>query len=247
MWCRIVNISVDNLTSFGKMNEQDRGGRMKELSNISRRRRSAQLDGSADYAAKRTELLQIAAQLFKANGVQATRIVDIANAAGMDRATAYYYVGSKEELFRAMIEDVLLGITAEAERLMVDASLSWLQRLHAIYVSLMISYERNYPATFVYIQERMHQIQNENSDWAEATMVKARALDKILLTFITQAIKDGELRGDIAPRIVEEALFGMLNWTHRWFVPGRGLTGEQLAEDFWSIFIGGMKPAASGS
>ena len=221
---------------------------MTQLSNISRRRRSAQLDGSADYAAKRKELVQIAAQLFKQHGFQATRIVDIASAAGLDRATAYYYIGSKEELFRTMIEEVLAGVHAEAERLTSDPKLSWLERLHTIFVALMISYERNYPATFVYIQERMHQIQTEKTDWAEATIVKARAFDKLLLTFITKAIDEGELRNDIAPRVVENALFGMLNWTHRWFVPGGGLTGEQLAEGFWSIFIGGMKPtSASGS
>lgn len=218
---------------------------MTQLSNISRRRRSAQLDGSADYAAKRKELLQIAAGLFKANGFQATRIVDIASAAGLDRATAYYYIGSKEELFRAMIEDVLEGVHGEGERLRSDPTLSWLERLHAIFVSLMVSYERNYPATFVYIQERMHQIQTEKTEWAQGITVKARAFDKTLLLFISKAIEDGELRNDIAPRIVENALFGMLNWTHRWFVPGRGLTGEQLAEDFWSIFIGGMKPTAA--
>ena len=221
---------------------------MTQLSKISRRRSSARSDGSADYAAKREELVQIAARLFKENGFQATRIVDIANAAGMDRATAYYYVGSKEEVFRELIEDVLAGAVAEGERLQFDASLSWLERLHDIFVSLMVSYEQNYPATFVYIQERMHQIQTEKTDWAEAIIVKARSFDKMLLTFITKAIDDGELRNDIAPRVVENALFGMLNWTHRWFVPGGGLTGEQLAEDFWSIFIGGMKPtAASGS
>ena len=218
---------------------------MTQLSNISRRRRSAQLDGSADYAAKRKELLQIAAQLFKANGFQATRIIDIASAAGLDRATAYYYVGSKEELFRAMIEEVLEGVYEEAERLTSDPTLSWLERLHAIFVSLMVSYERNYPATFVYIQERMHQIQTEKTEWAQGIIVKARAFDKTLLLFISKAIEDGELRSDLAPRIVENALFGMLNWTHRWFVPGGGLTGEQLAEDFWSIFIGGMKPTSA--
>ena len=70
---------------------------MTKVSNISRRRRSAQSDGGADYVAKRTELLRIAARLFKEQGYQSTRLVDIAKEAGLDRATVYYYVGSKEE------------------------------------------------------------------------------------------------------------------------------------------------------
>jgi len=215
---------------------------MTQLSKISHRRRSARSDGSADYAAKRQELLQIAARLFKENGFQATRIADIAREAGLDRATAYYYVGSKEELFREMIEGVLAGAMSEGERLLSDPTLSWLERLHGIFLSLMLSYERNYPATFVYIQERMHQIQKEEDEWAKEMTIKGRAFDQILLTFIRNAIDNGELRTDIPPRIVENALFGMLNWTHRWFVPGRGLTGEQVAVEFCSIFINVMKP-----
>ena len=99
---------------------------MPKVSNYSRRRSSAQTDGSADYAAKRSELLKIAAKLFKAQGFQSTKLADIAREAGLDRATVYYYVG-------------------------------------------------------------------------------------------------------------------MLNWTHRWFVPGGAMSGQQIAESFWSIFIGGAR------
>ena len=131
---------------------------MTKVSNISRRRRSAQTEGGADYTAKREELVRIAARLFKEQGYNATKLADIAREAGLDRATIYYYVGSKEELFRETVEGVLDVNMAEAERLIADDSLSWLDRLHAIYIRLMVSYEENYPATFVYIQEQMHQV-----------------------------------------------------------------------------------------
>jgi AcrR family transcriptional regulator len=215
---------------------------MTKVSNISRRRSSAQSDGSADYAAKREELVRIAARLFKEQGFQATRLIDIAKEAGLDRATVYYYVGSKEELFRETVEGVLDSNMAEADRLMADTALSWLERLHAIFVRLMVSYEENYPATFVYIQEQMHQMGAEETAWAQEIMKKTRRFDQLLITFIKEAISAGELRADIPPRLVENALFGMLNWTHRWFVPGRGMTGQAVAEAFWSIFIGGMLP-----
>lgn len=218
-----------------------------KVSNISRRRRSAQVEGSADYAAKREELVRIAATLFKENGYQSTRLADVARVAGLDRATVYYYVGSKEELFRETVEGVLDANLAEGLRLQADASLSWLERLHAIYIKLMISYEENYPSTFVYIKEQMHELGAEESAWAQAFMKKTRAFDKLLLDFIRGAIDAGELRADIPPRLVENALFGMLNWTHRWFTPGGLMTGRQVAEAFWSIFIGGMRPEAEGS
>lgn len=221
--------------------------RVPKVSNISRRRRSALADGSSDYAAKREELVRIAARLFKEQGYQSTRLIDIARAAGLDRATVYYYFGSKEELFRETVEGVLDANMQEAERLMADKALSWVERLHAVYVRLMISYEENYPATFVYIQEQMHQVGAEETVWAQEIMKKTRAFDQILVTLIREAITAGELRGDIPPRLIEHALFGMLNWTHRWFQPGKGMSGKEVAEAFWSIFINGMETKADAA
>jgi len=215
-----------------------------KVSNISRRRRSALTDGSSDYAAKREELVRIAAGLFKQQGYQSTRLIDVARAAGLDRATVYYYFGSKEELFRETVEGVLDASTSEVERLIADGTLSWVERLRIIYVHLMVSYEENYPATFVYIQEQMHQMGAEETVWAQEIMKKTRAFDQMLITLIREAIAAGELRGDMPPRLVEHALFGMLNWTHRWFQPGKAMSGQQVAEAFWSIFIGGMESKA---
>lgn len=220
---------------------------MPKVSNISRRRRSAQTDGSSDYAAKREELVRIAAGLFKEQGYQSTRLIDIARVAGLDRATVYYYFGSKEELFRETVEGVLDANMQEAERLMADKALTWVQRLQAVYVRLMVSYEENYPATFVYIQEQMHQVGAEETAWAQEIMKKTRAFDQMLVTFIREAIAGGELRSDLPPRLVEHALFGMLNWTHRWFQPGKGMSGKEVAEAFWSIFIDGMEPKAASA
>jgi len=212
---------------------------MKRTSNISRRRRTAQSDGSADYAAKRLELLRIATKLFKERGFQSTKLADVAQAAGLDRASIYYYVSSKEELFHESVEDVLDESIKLAKKLLADEKLRSIERLHRIYVALMVSYEENYPATFVYIQEQMHQVAGDVTAWAQEIMKKTRAFDQILLGFIRGAVDAGDLRTDIPPRLVENALFGMLNWTHRWFVPGGGMSGKEVGEALWSIFTDG--------
>lgn len=213
---------------------------MTEISNISRRRRTKQAKGGADYEAKRGELLKIAAKLFKEQGFQSTRLLDIAQAAGLDRATIYYYVGSKEELFHETVEGVLDANIAASQALIANTGLKAIERLQQIFVTLMVSYEDNYPATFVYIQEQMHQVGSEETVWAQEIMKKTRLFDQILLGFIREAIAEGDLREDIPVRLIENALFGMLNWTHRWFVPGKGMTGREVAEAFWSIFTKGM-------
>ena len=213
---------------------------MARVSNISQRRKSAQSDGSADYASKRAELLRVAAELFKKQGYHSTKLADIAREVGLDRATIYYYAGSKEELFHDTVEGVLNAVMQAATELKANPSLSSMERLRAIFVALMVSYEENYPATFVYIQEQMQQLDAQETAWAQEFMKKTRAFDQMLLGFIRGAMDEGDLRNDIPIRLVENALFGMLNWTHRWFIPGRGMSGRQIAEAFWSIFTSGM-------
>jgi AcrR family transcriptional regulator len=221
---------------------------MKRTSNISRRRRTAQSDGSTDYAAKRVELLRIATKLFKERGFQSTKLADVAQAAGLDRASIYYYVSSKEELFHESVEGVLDESMKLARKLLADEQLRSIERLHRIYVALMVSYEENYPATFVYIQEQMHQVAGDETSWAQEIMKKTRSFDQILLGFIRGAVEAGDLRTDLPPRLIENALFGMLNWTHRWFVPGGGMSGKEVGEALWSIFTSGtLMHAAGGS
>ena len=110
---------------------------MIKSSNISRRRRSALSDGGTEYTAKREELVRIAAGLFREKGFRATRLADIAAAAGIDRASVYYYVGSKEELFRESVEGILDANLAGAERIAVDAKLTIATRLRRIVVLLI--------------------------------------------------------------------------------------------------------------
>src|SRR6516165_5922082 len=120
---------------------------MSTVSNIEKRRKSALLDGGPEYAAKREELVRIAARLFRELGYKATRLADIAKEAGLDRATIYYYVGSKDELFREVVEGVIDANIAEAERLLNVPGLEWSERLRLIMERLMLSYEENYPYT----------------------------------------------------------------------------------------------------
>ena len=218
---------------------------MTNSSNISRRRRSAREDGGPEYAAKRDELVRIAAGLFKERGFSKTRLIDIANAAGLDRATVYYYVGSKEELFQEAIEGMLTSNLGNAQVVSINNGLSVRDRLTAIVELLMISYEKNYPQMYVYIQEQMHQVAHDESSWAKIIMQKTRDFEKIVRRLLQEGIDSGELRRDIPVALASNALFGMFNWTHRWFTPDGKSDAREVAAAFASIFFDGFVASAA--
>jgi AcrR family transcriptional regulator len=210
-------------------------------SNYSRRRRSALSDGGAEYTAKREELVRIAARLFRERGYTSTRLADIATAAGLDRATVYYYVGSKEELFRESVEGVLDANLASAEAVSADKSLDANERIRQIVVQMVGSYEENFPQMHVYIQEQMHQVAHEETAWAREIARKTKRFETIVNNLINEGIERGEFRPDIPVKLAANALFGMINWTHRWHVPGRGPSASDISSAFSQIFCEGMR------
>ncbi|MGH3249578.1 MAG: TetR/AcrR family transcriptional regulator [Trebonia sp.] len=212
-------------------------------SGIGRRRQAARRNRRADYAARRAEIVQAAAEVFRQKGYQAATLNDIAERLGTDRASLYYYIADKEELFHESIKDVLDANLAQAEAVYAT-DLSPMEKLTELVNTLLGSYEANYPYMFVYIQEDMAQILTSESQWAAEMVKKTRRMDRIFQSVIEDAIDEGQFRDDVSPRLATYALFGMLNWTHRWFTPGKRFKAAELAATFISIFTNGMaRPA----
>ncbi len=214
---------------------------MGQLSNISRRRASALEEGSADYLAKRDELVEIAGRQFKAHGFKATTLAEIGRKVGLDRATVYYYFGSKEELFRECVRVGVEANISECEQIFADKARPARERLRAIIQQLMAAYDHYYPHMYVYIQEEMSRITGEQSVWAQRIASQTRTFERIVFNLVSELIERGEMRRDIPVKVAANAIFGMLNWTHRWYQPGGSYPADQISAAFADIFFDGMK------
>ncbi len=67
--------------------------------------------------ARPAELTAAALELFVERGYAATRLEDVASAAGVSKGTLYLYFDSKEALFKAVVREGLLPALAEGEAL----------------------------------------------------------------------------------------------------------------------------------
>ncbi|MCW2672447.1 MAG: transcriptional regulator, TetR family [Frankiales bacterium] len=209
-------------------------------SRISQRRRTAQSNGRPDYAARRSEIILAAADVFREKGYHAATLNDVAERLGTDRASLYYYVADKQELFHESIKDVLDHNLRQAEKIYAS-DLAPTDKLFELVTLLLESYEANHPQMFVYIQEDMARIAEDESSWARDMLKKTRRINRIFFSVIEEAINSGVFRDDISPRLATYALFGMMNWTHRWFEPGKRLRAAEIASAFSSIFGDGMR------
>jgi AcrR family transcriptional regulator len=80
-------------------------------------RASSARDGRATRAEKireqrRRELLDVALRVFAQRGYHQARIADIIDAAGVARGTFYLYFESKNAIFHALLDDLLLRLRA---------------------------------------------------------------------------------------------------------------------------------------
>ncbi|CAN5887835.1 TetR/AcrR family transcriptional regulator [soil metagenome] len=165
--------------------------------------------------ARPQELLAAALDLFVERGFAATRLDDVARAAGVSKGTLYLYFCSKEELFKTMVRETVVPMIGEAEGLIGQFTgtseellrllmTTWWEKIGNTKLSgltkLMIAEAGNFPELARFYQEE----------------VIDRG-DKLVTTMLERGIARGEIRPldlEIAPRILIAPIIMMMVWKH---------------------------------
>src|ERR1700739_2606122 len=82
---------------------------------LAMKRSAAQDKDRAQYGAKREAILRAAGPVLQREGINGATMGAIANEAGVDRATIYYYFQDKQEIFRTAIHDGLVEMVRALE------------------------------------------------------------------------------------------------------------------------------------
>jgi AcrR family transcriptional regulator len=213
------------------------------ISAIGRRRTAALQDGSDSYSQRRNEIIATGADVFRDRGYEATSLKDVAEKLGRDRASLYYYVSSKNELFqlvtRKAVEEVVNA--AEAVSLMQTDPAT---RLRELVITTLEKYEAHYPYMFVYIQEDMSLIHSDSVDelWARTMVELGKRFQDAFLKIIDDGLEDGSFVTDHR-HIAMNTIIGAINWTHRWFRPGGTLSGQQVGVEMSKLILASLRPA----
>ncbi|HET6509966.1 MAG TPA: TetR/AcrR family transcriptional regulator [Baekduia sp.] len=211
---------------------------MASSSGISRRRAAAKAEASAPYRARRRELIAVAADVFRRQGLAGTSIDDVARAAGVDRATLYYYVGSKNELFEEVVVEALVANVELAERIRAaDAPPD--EKLGELVAAVIRSYADNFPHLFVFAQENAEHLPSIGSGHDIRGL--QRRFDRAVIGLIEEGVARGVFRLDVSPRLAAYGIIGMVNWTHRWFHPDGAVGADAVGEAFARVAVEGLR------
>lgn len=183
---------------------------------------------------RRTEILDSAAALFAAKGVNGTTVREIADEVGMLSGSLYHHFGSKDEMVEAILTSYVDGILARYAEI---GEASPRERLAAlIHASIEIACQQPH-ATEIY-QANARQL----SALAPAAVSEgAMKIQQTWLAAITAGVEAGELRSDVDPRTFYRLLRDAMWLTVRWYDARRdGYSVQQLADDCTTIFLDGF-------
>lgn len=218
---------------------------MAERSGISRRREAARTEANPVYVQRRRELVEAAARVFKRKGLQGANLGDIAVEAGADRASLYYYVSSKEELFHEVVRGAVEANLEAAKRIQRGPGKAP-AKLRELIVALMQSYADNYPILYVFIQENLTHVPEQHAGWARDMRRGNKEYEQIVVELVQAGYDEGSIRPGAPAWVVAYGIMGMVGWTNRWFNPEDSpVSAAEIGASFAdSLLLGLELPAA---
>jgi len=180
------------------------------------------------------QLLQVATRLFKEQGYHNTSMQDLADALGVQKASLYYYIGSKEELLQRLLEHATSLLGAQVDEFYA-ADLPPAEKLRQALENHAVTIMDHLDLVAVYL----HEYRNLPPQRLEEALAVREHYEQVLM----QILADGIASGDFRPVNVKMAVFGllgMLNWTHQWFSPDGELSSQEVAAVLADLALKGL-------
>jgi TetR/AcrR family transcriptional regulator, cholesterol catabolism regulator len=199
----------------------------KAPSDIARRRMTRRAAGGRRSDDRWAAVLAAASAVFRDIGYQKATLEDIAREVGINRATLYDYVGTKEELLVALLAAPISAVTA---RLAEDAGREGPAREKLAgalrgYVETL----EEFPELFIFLRENVHAAMTGPD--AEALVAEADRYGRVLTGIIREGAASGEFRSDVEPQVAVLGILGMFNWMHRWYRPDGPRSIVEIGEE----------------
>lgn len=204
------------------------------------RREVARTDATDAYQERRAEIAAAAARVFHRRGYAGTTIGAVAEELGSDRASLYYYIKSKEELFDEVVREVSEANVATAERVRKTADPAP-EKLRELITALMNSYAEHFPILYVYIRENLADVAGKRTNWSRQMRNLNRRYENAVIAIVEEGVADGTIRPVGSPRVVAYGIIGMIGWTNRWFDPTRSAdSAAMIGTTFADLVLGGL-------
>jgi AcrR family transcriptional regulator len=186
---------------------------------------------------RRNELTRQAARLFAEQGYHGTSMEDLAVAMGVQKASLYAHVKSKEDLLHELARDGAAAFHTALDG--IDDRLPAVEKLRlALRAHLHVVAEQLDIAT-VFVREWRYL---EGARREEFLAERRRYEDRIRALF-REGVEQSELRTDLDVNVAALLFLSAANWAYTWLQRGRDT--DVLADRFFELLVEGMRGYAT--
>ncbi|MDR2194777.1 MAG: TetR/AcrR family transcriptional regulator [Treponema sp.] len=161
-----------------------------------------------EHEKRRKEILEKALDVFVEQGFENTTFQKIADRCAVTRTSLYIYFKNKKDVFNYSIQQLLVNVEADIQRIKKNAARTYAERLIAIFDRLIDAIMENgrlLTALFGYLRT----LAKNNADPERYVRRRTIRLRHILSSIIIE----GEKRGEFCPLLIKdvnEMLYGLL-------------------------------------
>ncbi|SNS01596.1 MULTISPECIES: TetR/AcrR family transcriptional regulator [Hymenobacter] len=184
---------------------------------------------------KRQLILEEAAKLFKQKGFSGTSMRDLAGEVGIEAASMYNHIKSKDEILELICFRVSSTYISQLAEIEATAApyVEKIKSLIRLHIRLMI--------------EDGAAVSVGNHDWKylrEPALTEFKQARKQYEKGFAALIEQGIAAGEFQPVNVSVALFTILSavrWVELWYRPGRELSAEELEDNIITMLLTGLE------
>jgi AcrR family transcriptional regulator len=190
-------------------------------------------EGPSSKPVRSDGILSSAASLFAEKGYAATTTREIAERCGLERASLYYHIDSKEDLLYRICKATLEDGWGVIER--VEDVADPVERVRRLIIEHMTTILRNRDYNLTMLQE----IRGLTGPRRTEIVGLRDAYEQRVRDFLADAQAAKSVRIDQSPKVLAIGLLNLLNWTLTWYSAENELSPEKLGESFADLYLEG--------
>ncbi|MFE9856226.1 TetR/AcrR family transcriptional regulator [Streptomyces sp. NPDC005780] len=193
------------------------------------------ITGTAN-AERRAELLATAAEVFAAQGYNATTVRRIADEAGMLAGSLYYHFDSKvsmlDEILSAFLDELWTGYDT-----VLAAGLGPREAIGALVTQSFRQIDRHGPAVAIYQRESRHLSAQPRFAYLADSQLK---FENAWLRTLERGVAEDAFRSDLDVRLVYRFVRDTVWVAASWYRPGGTHSPEEIARQYLSMVLAGI-------
>ncbi|HEX3011625.1 MAG TPA: TetR/AcrR family transcriptional regulator [Syntrophomonadaceae bacterium] len=183
---------------------------------------------------RRSQILAVAARLFRERGYTSVSLDDITREIGITKPAVYYYFEAKEDILYEICITQIHKITEQAHAIS-ESDIDLVDKVMKMFENHVLQFHTDRDRAETYLREAAHLSLERRK--------KVSNMLKIYESFICSHVDQGINQGLFRPvdsKQVVRGIGGMCNWVGNWYCPEGSESIQEIAAAYVDFILAGL-------